>query len=326
MADFQNNVTTLTTATPDLFKHVRYSYGMVLGVDDFDQEFVYLSNRVQWLARDVIGYGTICGLKVTTETDARGPRVVVAPGIALSPRGQLIRVTPAQCAYLNDWLTAHSADVIQRTSSPPTGTLPLYVVLCYRDCPTDDVPIPGEPCRTESESTVASRLKDDFQLELSLDPPLQTEEDALRDFVDWLRLIDVSPSGSSTPMDVFLEALRNATYLLQSPPLSPSSPPDFMYGSPPSMLHIQSADVPRYMRAAFRLWVTELRPLWRGWTCEGMPSVADCVLLAQLDIPLDNGQVSSSGTVTINEERRPILVHLRMQQEGMLALLGQHIV
>src|SRR3972149_6112981 len=106
MTDFVSQ-TILPAKVPDLTKHVNYTLGMVLGVDDFTQEFAYLSGRDQWLARDLIGYGTVCGLRVTVEDGGeRGPRVLVEPGVPLSPLGQLIRVQPAQCAYLNDWLAA----------------------------------------------------------------------------------------------------------------------------------------------------------------------------------------------------------------------------
>src|SRR3954449_10418625 len=88
----------------DATKHVNYTLGMVLGVDDFTQEFAYLSGRDRWILRDLIGYGTARGLKVSTELDvAKGPRVVVEPGVAVSPSGQLICVPTAQCAYLRDW-------------------------------------------------------------------------------------------------------------------------------------------------------------------------------------------------------------------------------
>ena len=71
---------------PDPAKHVNYNVGMVLGVDDFTQEFAYLSGRDQWMARDLIGYGTVRGLKVATEIDSvKGPRVIVDPGVAVSP-------------------------------------------------------------------------------------------------------------------------------------------------------------------------------------------------------------------------------------------------
>ena len=189
----------------DVSKHVKFTLGMVLGVDDFDQEFAYLSARDRWLGRDLHGYGTVSGLALSIETDPqRGPRINVAPGTALTPCGHLVCVSPAQCAYLNEWLAANREQVQTALAarpqlSPPGGTLPLYVVLCYADCPTDDLPIPGEPCRTEDSLTAPSRLRDDFRLELRTMRPRQDEEDAVRDLVRWLRLIPVV-SGPGPPL------------------------------------------------------------------------------------------------------------------------------
>ena len=177
---------------------------MVLGEDDFTQEFVYLSGRDQWLARDLLGYGTVCGLRLTVDATSQGPRVAVEPGTAVSPQGQMIRVTLAQCAYLNNWLAANKQAVIDRLGALPGGMVTLYVVLCYRDCPTDQVPIPGEPCRSEDDMMAPSRLKDDFTLELRFTPPDQREEDALRDFVAWLSQIDISSGPSTVTLDEFI--------------------------------------------------------------------------------------------------------------------------
>lgn len=307
MSDFQTQ-TALPTTAPDPHKHVKYSLGMVLGADDFDQEFAYLSNRDQWLARDAIGYGTLCGLQVKIETGERGPRVTVEPGVALNPRGQLIRVSPPQCAYLNDWLTAQQAEVLQHTGSPPTSHLTLYVTLCSRDCPTDPVPIPGEPCRDETEATVNSRLQDDFELKLSFTPPDQTEENAVRDFVEWLSEVEISDGATSLSLDDFLATIREVAQL----GLPPDSPPDFMYGSPLDSIMINHADACEYLRAAFRVWVTELRPLWHGAACAGDSPAENCVLLAELDVALVDNLADS---VDLHEEHRPYLVHVRMLQE-----------
>src|SRR5882762_8887807 len=112
MSCFSANATTANVAESDPTKHVNFNVGMVLGVDDFTQEFAYLSGRDQWMARDLIGYGTVRGLKVAVDVDAtKGPRVVVEPGVAASPRGQMICVPAAQCAYLNDWLAEHKNDL-----------------------------------------------------------------------------------------------------------------------------------------------------------------------------------------------------------------------
>ena len=45
-----SSVKTAAVAEPDPAKHVNYNLGMVLGVDDFTQEFAYLSERDQWMA------------------------------------------------------------------------------------------------------------------------------------------------------------------------------------------------------------------------------------------------------------------------------------
>jgi len=133
------------TVLPDPGKHVNYTLGMILGVDDFVQEFAYLNGRDQALARELLGYGTISGLQIAIESDARGPRVALSPGIALSPRGQTIRVCAAQCAYLVNWLGDNRREIVERLGSPPGDSVSTYIVLCYRDCPVDPVPVPGEP-------------------------------------------------------------------------------------------------------------------------------------------------------------------------------------
>ncbi len=330
---FSAKVTTANMAEPNPTKHVNYNLGMVLGVDDFTQEFSYLSGRDQWMARDLIGYGTVRGLKIDLDVDAtRGPRIAVEPGAAVSPRGQMICVPAAQCAYLKDWVEQHSSELTQ--NSPLPDAVKLHVVLCYRDCPTDNVPIAGEPCRSEEQSVAASRLTDDFCLELRLEAPNQREENAVRDFVAWLKGVDVTDSVfGSTPLDQFLDAIRAAAAdWFASPPASPpSSPPgDFMFGSPPGFIHIRTEDLCDYMRAAFRVWVTELRPKWiaRWHGCAPThfdtddKTEEDCVMLAELTVPIiavspGSWTVADSPAVEVDESRRPILVHLRMLQEWL---------
>src|SRR5690242_18849765 len=107
------------STSPSTGKHVNYTLGMVLGVDDFIQEFAYHDGRQQAFGRELIGYGTVSGLQVTLQNDARGPRLMVSPGVALSPRGQTIRVCAPQCAYLVDWLGEHHHEILQRLGSPP---------------------------------------------------------------------------------------------------------------------------------------------------------------------------------------------------------------
>jgi hypothetical protein len=337
MSVFSSTSKTTSTAAFDPAKHVNYNLGMVLGVDDFIQEFAYLSGHDQWMARDLLGYGTVSGLRVFIEDDEKGPRVAVSPGTALSPCGQLIRVPAAQCALLNQWfqLDATRRHFLDRLISPPAGSVRLYVVLSYRECPTDNVPIPGEPCRSEDDVMKASRLADDFRLELRFEPPGQREEEAIRDFVTWLQGINISDASSSTPLDDFLDVLREASQQLSSPPASGATPlADYMFGSPPALVHIHPADVCEYLRAAFRVWTTELRPMWRpdffagSHGCPKGPQAAgdqdeDGLLLAAVDVPVirtadGDLQVTDAAQIVIDETSRPTLIHLRLLQEWLL--------
>ncbi|HEY3493716.1 MAG TPA: hypothetical protein VGK73_03475 [Polyangiaceae bacterium] len=327
---------------PDPTKHVSYTFGMILGVDEFTQEFAYLSERDRWGVRDLIGYGTAWGLHVGKRVNDGGkPEVFVEPGVAVSPCGRLIRVTPAQCASLDDWLRANQQALVDRgfpTNGP--STLTLYVVLSYRECATDLLPIPGEPCRSESDTVKPSRMTDDFLLELRLERPEQTEEDAIRDVVRWLRN-HIEPSidpGASVPLEEFIAGLRNA--LVQ--PDSGSPPRDFVIDdSPVAPYTIYVEHLRDYLREAFRIWVTECRPRWRpnflgeGHSCHGAlapqtPADSDAVLLAEVAVPLvrlpgeDHWSVASTpgpeplAGVAIHEENRPWLLSARMLQEWVL--------
>jgi hypothetical protein len=351
--------TALETATFDPTEHVNFTKGMVLGVDDFRQEFAYLSGRDEWLARDAVGYGTLAGLHVfVEESGAEGPRLHVTAGSALVPGGKHVCVGADQCAVLNKWLAkpGNAAIVNQilnpgsATSSPPlsppaspadvtSGTISLYLTLCYADCTAFPVPIPGEPCRSEADLMADSRVVDDFRLELRKDPPAQVEEDALRDFVRWLHANVQPGAGTSPPGDeaAWLAALHAAVQPwldaeAMSPPLSPSASAgtlgDYLFDLSPAGVQVGDGQMCDFLRVAFRFWVTELRPMWMARICH-VPMVKDqdCVLLARVEFdvefiggsPTGAWQVAGSpAIVAVDESTRPFLVHLRLVQEWMM--------
>jgi hypothetical protein len=149
----------------------------------------------------------------------------------------------------------------------------------------------------------------------------------------WLKQVHISQTDPSTPLDQFLQAIRDAAAVWLASPLS-SPPGDFMFGSPPGSLVINLADASEYFRAAFRVWVTELRPRWierwHGCAATHIEGDAagdeDCVLLGQLDVPLlpiSPGAFDiPNAPIPVNQNERPFLVHLRMLQEWMFASLA----
>jgi hypothetical protein len=338
----------LTPSAQNPALHVNYAKGMVLGVDDLTQEFTYLSGRDRWAVAELIGYGTTSGLAVTVEDTSNGPRVRVARGAAAAPSGRMICVPQDQCGVINQWLAkpdnAQKINLLLSGSPPlsppasPPGalTISLYLTLCYADCLTAPVPIPGEPCRSDDQLMAPSRIADDYKLDFRTAAPPQTEEDAIQDFVAWLRQVPIvyTSPPSSGDEQAWMAALKAAaqpwfTAMSASPPLSPPASPqtlgDFMFGSPPPSLAIGPDQLGHFLRVAFRFWVETLRPLWMTRVCGAASKPDDdCVLLAGLQVPIVWVGGSPSGvwqvagnaaSIAIDERRRPYLAHQRLLQE-----------
>ncbi|MBX3628687.1 MAG: hypothetical protein KF908_02015 [Nitrosomonas sp.] len=324
--------------------HVNYTKGMVLGVDDFTQEFAYLSNRDQWAVRELLGYGTTSGLAVFIEdTGEDGPRVHVKRGAAVVPSGQLVCVPNDQCALINQWLAKpeHAAKVHERVDD---RQITLYLTLCYRDCTTVPVPIPGDPCRSEDQLMVDSRIADDYYLELRTEAPPQTEEDALRDFVAWLKQhVTVTENISPVPVEEdWINALKAAVKpwfdaMAENPTKSPAELYATLRDSLTANLSVTSESFDEFLYVAFRFWVTELRPLWMASLCGATTSEStdNCVLLARLIVPVVKVSEESSSSpsvwqfdgrvvdgqaksITVDENSRPYRVSMRLLQEWLL--------
>jgi hypothetical protein len=329
MTDFATMLAAATAPPPDPHKHVNYAVGMVLGVDDFTQEFTYLSALNQWLARDLIGYGTVSGLQVSLSgtnpvSPTSTPQINVSAGVAITPQGQIVRITQDQCAKINDWLAQHQSNLNTMFSGTTTGKLTTYVVLCYNNQPTDDVPIPGEPCRDEKDIMRPSRLSDDFGLDLRLinpnvtppiTPPNQRTEEAIRAFVVLLKQVQVvnnAPFLSTVDFETAINTINTSTI-----------PYSFVSPTP---IRIPAAQAGNYMSRAFRIWVTQFIQQWRDNVNFGAPPLEACLALAEVDIQVSKDAASgvwsvSSGntSVTVNiDPHRPYLIPMRLLQEWLL--------
>jgi hypothetical protein len=317
--------------------HVNYTKGMVLGVDDFTQEFAYLAGRDQWIVRELFGAGVLRGLAVTAEDTGDGPRLRVSAGSAATPGGKLVCVPGDQCGVLNTWLARKdNADAVTRllgTGSPPVpppvsppAVLALYLTLCYADCLTAPVPIPGEPCRSDDSLMAPSRVADDFRIELRLAAPDTAGDSGLRAFTAWLRQIPIADTSPPSPDDEadWLTELRAA-----APSWYPAlAPPPVV--SPPvtaAPIAVPRARWPDFLRLAFRFWTAEIAPKTEPG-CSGTPGAeANCLLLARVDVPvLFAGGVpagawqvaGAASTIHVEQSGRAFLTPFRLLQEWLL--------
>jgi hypothetical protein len=328
--------TMFQTASParqklDPLKRVNYTFGLVLGVDEFLQSDTYFLAKHHLENRLLHGYGTVCGLEVIAQTSPT-LEIQVTPGWAINPKGQEIYVSEVMCLQVNDWVQANlSALETVFPVAPPS--LRLCVVLCYRECKTDVVPIPGEPCQTQSTSTAPSRILDSFELKLCLDaqgsPPIgslltsppngasgpgglcefrptQPEDDALQAFAWLLSQLQVSSNGPFLTLEQLEQLVLD---LRGSGSPYPGSPP---FGPPYA---VQAWDLANFRRAAFRTWITQVRPFIAASQGAGpcCPPPEKCVLLAEVTLALTSKWAASS--ITVDDSSRPFLVPTRLLQE-----------
>lgn len=313
----------------DSNKRVNYVHGLVLGVDEFRQEEFYLLEKDRLHNRSLHGYGTVCGLSVEQETTADGLEVRVNPGMAICANGQVVEVPRTQCALVNDWLASHAQEVLEQLGSPATSELQLYLMLCYRECKTDVVPVPTGPCQSLEESTAASRIADNFSLSLELTAPAEIslpgspapagEGPLILRFIELLRSIPVEPGGTLTAHDI-RDWVRS---LVQG---SPAALPEI--SSPALSGAIDPANRSALLHAALLGWVTEVKPCLMSSSTEVVPAdpYVNCVFLAELnlDITIVAGvpQLTPGSSIAILEDARRYLLDTQTIQTLQTHLLS----
>ncbi len=147
------------------FKRNKYFAGKLMTARDFEDEQTYNIEKWKHHHRYLHGYGIVCGLRVVPTRPPQRRYITVEPGVALDPWGREIVVCKPT-----------EFELIKKGEPDPRDKLnSLYVVITYRECDTDPVPVPGEPCREEEDHVVPSRVMETFQLDLRAEPP--DEED-----------------------------------------------------------------------------------------------------------------------------------------------------
>ena len=328
------------TALPDMqkldpSKRVNYSFGLVLGVDEFLQEQTHLLEKHRRHNRTLHGFGTVCGLKVVVSTTTP-VEIQVASGLAITPGGSEICVPNVMCAKVNDWLKANAATISDRFGKPPT-TVFVCVVLCYRECATDIVPVPGEPCRSDADAMAPSRIADSFELTFCFDDagsppfsshpftshplgsppgcaPMTARQAGEFEFGRLLQRIEIDGGAGSYASAADIVAAVRA--ILKLVPGGGGGP------SPTSALSVRPDDAQDTLASIARIWATEVLPelLRRDneTACCG-PSPDRCVLLADVDIDVGADGTVAGGVagVRVDDTRRPILLATSLLQEWM---------
>ena len=154
---------------PAEFVRLRYFYGQRLGVVDLADEQSYFAGKQRFHNLRAHGEGVLCGLLaeryVFPQGSAPGTKTTLLRmrrGAALDGCGREIIVGWDQCIDVAAWFAQHP----KAAGDVDSGSLKLWVVLCYRECPSEPAPAPRDPCGCDSGGCEFARIREGFELKL----------------------------------------------------------------------------------------------------------------------------------------------------------------
>jgi hypothetical protein len=139
------------------FYSLRYHFGMLLGVSDFETDQSYHRGKMwlhnSWLHRE----GVVWGFDVQLDTDHGEIRV--KPGLALDAAGRELHLKQDACLNAAAWFEAHREDAgFEFTEDDTSITFDAHVVIRFKTCLTRQVPALSEPCEGGGTGTAYSRV------------------------------------------------------------------------------------------------------------------------------------------------------------------------
>jgi hypothetical protein len=191
---------------PSEFVRLRYFFGQRLGVVDLADEQAYVVGKQHFHNARLHGAGILCGLRVDRYLFPQGSKLAakttllrVRRGAALDECGREIVVGWDSCIDVAAWYAQHP----DARPANKKATLPLWVALCYRECPSDPSPAPRDPCGCDADGCEFARIREGFELKL-----LTSAEVALLKAPSAPSL--VLPTEPATPYDRILQLFEQA--------------------------------------------------------------------------------------------------------------------
>ena len=309
------------TLSPDL--RVNYAFGMVLGVDEFRQEQFHQQEKDNLLNRALHGYGIVSGLDVSVapaDGDVNNHDqdfiATVGTGIGVDQWGREFVIRSPQCASVGAWMAdqERAQPGILDAHALGSGELMVYVVASYSTCLDNAVPVPGQPCSSSGQTTVASRVRDAWNIDFRLDPPAMPRWDADLRFQRLLQSVRIG-----NDFDGLLpgeEALFAAVRAL--PAQTGFIDDGTNVGKPAYVIRVDRAN--ETLDQAFRIWIDEVRPALEPDLISPAETSDPAILLGALTAepnrPFNLDGVTFGNVFTFaSSVRRPYLLHTGLAQQ-----------
>jgi hypothetical protein len=209
--DSTNNCSSSISADGPLspFYSLNYSFGMLLGVADFETEQSYHRGKMRlhnaWLHREGVAWGY--GVSIVTEVD----ELKVSSGLAIDALGRELFLDRDSCVNVPAWYGVHSAEVAADENKDRIK-FDAHIVIRFKSCLTGQVPSLSQPCEGTGSATTYSRVFEtvDVFLRPGLWKPVPKPYHRLRLMFGLDQPTVDTTTGNVTPDDqVVLSAPRN---------------------------------------------------------------------------------------------------------------------
>jgi hypothetical protein len=318
----------LATGTQDPDSRVNYARGMVLGLDEFQQEQLYFLQKDYLHERALHGYGTVYGLHVSVTPAGGDFQVQVDPGMGIDQWGREFVLRCAQCANLGAWLAAQEQQNPGTIAAnlDPSGGLTVYVVASYDFCLDDLVPLPGQPCSSSAQTQVPSRIRDAADITLTWQPPAMPGWDADRRLARLIDSVQIVPGLNPADSDeaTIIDDLLTLPAMAAAGP-SGGWPPELGWPAPsndPSgaaPLQLPAETAADALDRILTVWVTQVRPQLLPALTGPDPASDPSILLAAITFVPASPFVPAAPELLScddpDDTDRPYLLHTRLIQE-----------
>lgn len=144
-----------------------YFTGKFMVERDFTDEQHYFRERHRLHNQRLHGSGVVCGLdlKSHADPDCRHRYVTLQPGSAIDCCGRDILVTHEVTIDLFDY-----DEIRQLIEAPDDTDHELQFEVCYRECPTEEVPVLYDECGCDDSRCEPNRILESHSINVILDP------------------------------------------------------------------------------------------------------------------------------------------------------------
>ena len=164
-----HNAATCPTCQATALTRNYYFTGKLMVERDFTDEQRYFRERLRLHNQRLHGSGVVCGLAVTQHPNpaCQDRYVLVEPGSAIDCCGDDILVTA------EDTVDLWSFPAVKALYDHPDGKdHVLQLAICYRECPTEEIPVLYDDCACDDSQCAPNRILESYTLDVIVDPAM----------------------------------------------------------------------------------------------------------------------------------------------------------